>query len=295
MGEVTINNSPVHTDTVLTGVYGQTGSSWQTCGFHTGTDFAPTGSTPSINAPLYSVCSGTVTYKSTEVVLGNTIVIQDSATGNYWRYCHMNSSSTLSAGDTVTTSTIVGYMGESGTGAHGVHLHLEYATTSSWNCATFLNPSVALNIPNVSGTIVHYDGSTPPIPPTPPSRNKNSNKWRLVYEYEESEDKLMNNKDFQTLTNSMSEKLGKETAAKIADDLGTMISDNSEMNKIIKSKEAEIEKLQKTNEMLTAANGQLLQQVAMGFEEPETKKEEPEEKKPFNFHSVFDEKGNFIK
>lgn len=104
----------------------------------------------------------------------------------------------------------------------------------------------------------------------------------------------MNNKDFQTLTNSMSEKLGKETAAKIADDLGTMISDNSEMNKIIKSKEAEIEKLQKTNEMLTAANGQLLQQVAMGFEEPETK-EEPEEKKPFNFHSVFDEKGNFIK
>lgn len=105
----------------------------------------------------------------------------------------------------------------------------------------------------------------------------------------------MNNKDFQTLTNSMSEKLGKETAAKIADDLGTMISDNSEMNKIIKSKEAEIEKLQKTNEMLTAANGQLLQQVAMGFEEKTEAKEEPEEKKPFNFHSVFDEKGNFIK
>lgn len=105
----------------------------------------------------------------------------------------------------------------------------------------------------------------------------------------------MNNKEYQELINTASEKLGKETSAKVADIFGTMISDNSEMNKTIKQKEAEIEKLQKTNEMLTEANGQLLQQVSMGFEEPETKKEEPEEKKPFNFHSVFDEKGNFIK
>ena len=82
----------------------------------------------------------------------------------------------------------------------------------------------------------------------------------------------MNNKDFQNLTNTMSEKLGKETSAKIADDLGTMISDNNEMNKMLQAKEKEIEKLQKTNEMLTAANGQLLQQVAMGFEEPEKEK-----------------------
>lgn len=104
----------------------------------------------------------------------------------------------------------------------------------------------------------------------------------------------MNNKEFQNLTNSVSEKLGKENSAKIADDLGTMISDNAEMNKVIQSKDKEIEKLQKTNEMLTQANGQLLQQVAMGFEEPK-KEEKEEEKKPFNFHSVFDEKGNFIK
>ena len=32
----------------------------------------------------------------------------------------------------------------------------------------------------------------------------------------------------------------------------------------------------------------------MGYEEPE-KEEKEEEKKPFNFHSVFDEKGNFKK
>lgn len=64
----------------------------------------------------------------------------------------------------------------------------------------------------------------------------------------------MNNKEFQNLTNSVSEKLGKENSAKIADDLGTMISDNAEMNKTIQSKDKEIEKLQKTNEMLTEAN-----------------------------------------
>lgn len=70
-----------------------------------------------------------------------------------------------------------------------------------------------------------------------------------------------------------------------------MISDNNEMNKTIQNKDKEIEKLQKTNEMLTQANGQLLQQVAMGYEEPE-KEKEPEEKKAFNFHSAF-ENGKF--
>ena len=110
MAEVTINNSPVHTDTILTGVYGQTGQYWPTCGFHTGTDFAPTGTTPSINAPLYSVCSGEVVQVRTESALGNVIVIKETNSNRYWRYCHMNSSSPLSVGMSVTTSTVVGYM-----------------------------------------------------------------------------------------------------------------------------------------------------------------------------------------
>ena len=106
----------------------------------------------------------------------------------------------------------------------------------------------------------------------------------------------MNNKEYQDLLNTASEKLGKENSALVSDIFGTMISDNSEMNKTIQAKEKEIEKLQKTNEMLTQANGQLLQQVSMGFEEKEDKREaEKEEKKPFNFNSVFDKHGNFIK
>ena len=64
----------------------------------------------------------------------------------------------------------------------------------------------------------------------------------------------MNNKEYQKLINSASEKLGEENSALVSDIFGTMISDNSEMNKTIDSKNKEIEKLQKTNEMLTQAN-----------------------------------------
>ena len=42
-----------------------------------------------------------------------------------------------------------------------------------WNYDTFLNPSIALGIPNERGTIVKYDGTTPPPePPTPTEKIK---------------------------------------------------------------------------------------------------------------------------
>lgn len=167
MAEVTINNSPIHSDTILTAVYGETGSSWSR--FHTGTDFAPYGTTPS-NPDLYSVCTGTVYSKTFDNTLGNQILIHD-INGNYWRYCHMREASLLNVGDTVTTNTKVGVMGATGN-VTGIHLHLEYATTPTWNYDTFLNPSTALGIPNERGTIVHYEEY---IPPTPQIKSKN--KW----------------------------------------------------------------------------------------------------------------------
>ena len=91
--------------------------------------------------------------------------------GNYWRYCHMQSASPLNVGDIVNTNTLVGIMGATGN-VTGIHLHLEYATSPIWNYDTFLNPSDALGIPNVRGTIVHYDGSIPPPTPTTIKRNK---------------------------------------------------------------------------------------------------------------------------
>lgn len=180
MAEVTINNSPIHSDSILTAVYGETGPNWSR--FHTGTDFAPYGSTPA-RPDLYSVCNGVVVNiiaydPIIDQKLGNQVVIQDSTTGYYWRYCHMTNPSPLAIGDNVTTSSIVGKMGDTGN-AFGVHLHLEYSTTSGWDYDSFLNPSDALGIPNQRGTIVHYNGTIPPEPPLPTGAGK-KNKFPWV-------------------------------------------------------------------------------------------------------------------
>ena len=103
MAEVTINNSPIHSDSIITALYGETGSSWS--GIHTGSDFAPYGSTPA-NPDLYSVCSGVVVdvidYDPIiDQALGNQVVIRDNSTNYYWRYCHMATPSPLGIGDNV--------------------------------------------------------------------------------------------------------------------------------------------------------------------------------------------------
>ena len=108
MAEVTISNSPVHSQAILTAVYGETGPSWAR--FHTGIDFAPYGTTPA-NPPLFSVTNGTVYSKTFDNTLGNQILIQDTA-GKFWRYCHMKEPTTLNVDDQVTTLTQVGIMGD---------------------------------------------------------------------------------------------------------------------------------------------------------------------------------------
>lgn len=64
----------------------------------------------------------------------------------------------------------------------------------------------------------------------------------------------MKNEEMTKLTKEIGEKLGKEHAGTIADDLGKIISDNTNTNKILKEKEEEIEKLKSTNELLAVAN-----------------------------------------
>lgn len=106
----------------------------------------------------------------------------------------------------------------------------------------------------------------------------------------------MTEKEFEKITKSIQDKLGKENTSLIADDLGKLITDNGTMNTEMKQKEEQIAKLKQDKEALITTNGNLLQQVAMGNEENlinknETKLEEPP--KPFDYRSVFDEKGNF--
>lgn len=106
----------------------------------------------------------------------------------------------------------------------------------------------------------------------------------------------MTEKEFEKITKSIQDKLGKENTSLIADDLGKLITDNATMNKDLKGREERISKLEQDKEALITSNGNLLQQVAMGDEsglinKNETKEDEPS--KPFDYRSVFDEKGNF--
>lgn len=177
MSTLTINNSPIHSDSIITYPYGIADSGYS-CGWHTGLDFAPYGSTER-NPLLYSCVVGTVVQVNLtpSLALGNNVVIQDT-NGKYWRYCHMVTGSVqVIQGQSVNTGTIIGRMGATGK-VTGIHLHLEHSTTVAWQCSTFLNPATALGIPNVDNTIVKYDGTTPPTPPpTPSGKLSNSQKW----------------------------------------------------------------------------------------------------------------------
>lgn len=106
----------------------------------------------------------------------------------------------------------------------------------------------------------------------------------------------MNIEDMDKLINGIQEKIGKEASGLISDDLGMLITDNTNMNKDLTNKENEINKLKDQKEKLIATNGNLLQQIAMGEEENffiKNKKEEKEEPKKFNFKDAFDTKGHF--
>lgn len=105
----------------------------------------------------------------------------------------------------------------------------------------------------------------------------------------------MEQKDMQKVFKSLEKKLGKENYSKVADDLGTILTDNETMNKTISSKDEEIEDLKKNNELLVTANGNLLQQVGMGEEPPKPNEDDSSKGQPkISLKSAFDEKGNFI-
>ena len=106
----------------------------------------------------------------------------------------------------------------------------------------------------------------------------------------------MTEKEFEKVTKSIQDKLGKENTSLIADDLGKLITDNGSMNLAMKQKDERISKLEQDKEALIQTNGNLLQQVAMGDDSSLINKNEPKEDespKPFDYRSVFDEKGNF--
>lgn len=99
--------------------------------------------------------------------------------------------------------------------------------------------------------------------------------------------------DFESVRTSISEKLGEENAGLIADDFATMMTIEKEYTDRLKETEKERDVLKERNEKLINANANLLMKIGTEVKEPERK--EIEENKPFNFASLFDEKGNFKK
>lgn len=101
---------------------------------------------------------------------------------------------------------------------------------------------------------------------------------------------------FDDIQSSIKEKLGDENTGLIADDLANLITLNSKQENNIKDLNSEISKLKKDKETLIQANGNLLQQIDASKESilnPDDA--DKNEYTPFDFRSVYDEKGNFKK
>ena len=156
-------------------------------GEHKGVDLSD-----GLNTPLYSIVNGTITNKGFDSNgFGNYIVMKDSVSKQGFLYGHMKDPSPLNVGDTVVKGSLVGYEGTTGNST-GNHVHvqsLDLTNYDSWQfglpISSYLNPTLFMEFPNVTGTRVYYTGT--PIPPTPPHSNKNFWKWqkskkfRIIY------------------------------------------------------------------------------------------------------------------
>lgn len=106
----------------------------------------------------------------------------------------------------------------------------------------------------------------------------------------------MKDEDILSITEAIDKKLDKETSATIADDLGILISKNSETQQLLQQQQARISELESKNEKLVSANNSLFQQISIGKKEelPTLEKdEEIETKVNYTFDDLFDDNGNF--
>lgn len=101
----------------------------------------------------------------------------------------------------------------------------------------------------------------------------------------------MKKEKLEEIQNAIKEKIGEENSSLILDDFANLIvevdKDNKEKEELCKS----LEKSKKENEILIKANGNLLQQVAMGVEE---KPEDEKKEEKYNLSDAFNADGEFI-
>ena len=99
--------------------------------------------------------------------------------------------------------------------------------------------------------------------------------------------------ELSKIVDNIQEKLGNEEAGKIADSLAEILVYEEANTKTLKEKDDLIAKQKKDKEMLIEANGNLLLHVPQAKEEESFFEEKKESSEPFDFRSVFDEKGKF--
>jgi len=108
----------------------------------------------------------------------------------------------------------------------------------------------------------------------------------------------MTDEELLKITNSIEEKLGAETSATIADDIGLLMTGNAETQKLLSSKDEEIKSLKERNEKLVLANGNLLKQVPAESKLDPIKKPKvsgnSDESQKINLSDAFDKSGKFI-
>ena len=106
----------------------------------------------------------------------------------------------------------------------------------------------------------------------------------------------MNEKTLSSIVDTIQEKLGKEESGKISDSLADILVIEEANGKLIKEKDSSITKLKNDKEMLIQANGNLLLKVPQAKEEDsffDGTNSKKEENQPFDFRTIFDEKGHF--
>lgn len=105
----------------------------------------------------------------------------------------------------------------------------------------------------------------------------------------------MTDEEITKFSDSLQSKLGDESMATIADDIGTLITKNSEAQKQQREAQAEIDRLKSLNEKLVITNGNLLKQVPSEHreEKKQTSSKDEESVQHINLADAFDRHGNF--
>lgn len=99
----------------------------------------------------------------------------------------------------------------------------------------------------------------------------------------------MTDEEITGFNDRVTEKLGKENAALIADEIGVLITKNADAQKRHQELQEQFDRVKETNEKLVAANANLIHQIPMS--EAPAPENKPPEPKAFDYRSIFGTNG----